>query len=255
MHTKIKTYFSALTRFSFVFCIFAFASCGFSAGKTCNKDNNDKAEPYNSAGEPNSEKMVVMKFDIKAFNANNKYGVYKFIDTNGMEVEQHVLRKFPSGETESYYEYRCFPDSPYKFYSDYDDKGNIIEYIKSFSTFHVGIGLHYDSIGNIVKEEDFDLPYKFSLEDLIDKMKEEYDVDLLSKKTGSVNRFLEQEHLGIPVYIVNCRITDTPFKHVYIINGTTGEMLYTTKRLVMETDEEKEYVLDEYIRKKANGEL
>ena len=231
MHTKIKTYFSALTRVSFVFFIFAFASCGLGAGKTCNKDNNDKAEPYNSAGEPNSEKMIVMKFDIKAFNANSKYGVYKFIDTNGAEVEQTEESEFPSGKVTGYYEYRKYPNSPYEYYNEYNASGNIIKSSTSFYNTTTGIAKEYDSAGNIIKETDFDSGYPFSIAMLIEKMKEEYEIDLLNKKNKVVYRFLEQKYLHILMYRIEHSVDIPPkYRDIYLIDGKTGEMLYRAKR-------------------------
>ena len=193
------------------------------------------------------ETKINMKFDTVQFKQANRYGKYSFIDTDGMEVTQRVSTEFPSGKVEKYIENRSFPNSPYRFYSEYDDKGNIIKYIKSFSAFHIGVGLYYDSVGNIVKEENFDAPYPFSVNDLINKMREEYGADLLNKNNGSASRYQEKEHLGIPLYMVNYFIIDTPFKNVYLINGNTGETMFISKRTIWETDDNEISVLDEYL--------
>jgi hypothetical protein len=221
-----------------------------------NIKNMETQQPNNKGTDYEPQHTITMRFDIIRFENNNKYNKYRFVDSDGMEVFQWAITEFPSGKVEEYIEERNFPNSPYTFYSEYDDKGNIIKYIKLFSGFHIGIGLYYDSTGNIVKEEDFDAAYPFSVDDLINKMKEEYDADLLNNNNGYTSRGIEQEHLEMPLYIVNYFIADTPFRDIYLINGTTGETLYITKRFIMESDtEEEEPVLDEYIRKKANGEL
>ena len=182
--------------------------------------------------EPNSEKMIVMKFDINAFNANNKYGVYKFIDTNGAEVEQTADKELPSGIVSGYYEYRKYPNSPYEYYNEYNASGNIIKSNASFYYATTGIGREYDGHGNIIKETNFDSGYSFSIAMLIEKMKEEYEIDLLNEKDKSVYRYFDEEYLHIFVYIVELRI-DTPsvkYRDIYLIDANTGETLYMRKR-------------------------
>ena len=91
------------------------------------------------------------------------------------------------------------------------------------------------STNNSNKEIDYDKPYKFSIEDLIKKMKDDYKVDLLDvKHVISLYRYEEKKELNIPLYEIWYNYDDLNRNNVecYLINGTTGETLFTIKRFL-----------------------
>jgi hypothetical protein len=74
-------------------------------------------------------------------------------------------------------------NSPYYKFKKFSLKTNRLLLIGTeFYDIHVGIWESYDETGQLIKKIDYDKPYKFSIEDLIKKMKNEYDIDLLDVK-------------------------------------------------------------------------
>ncbi|MEO8236488.1 MAG: hypothetical protein ABI576_00170 [Flavobacterium sp.] len=71
-------------------------------------------------------------------------------------------------------------DSPYKLYKIYfKSTFNLKGIEKIFYGFPIGITKEYDKNGKLVKETNYDLPYKFSIDDLREKIKREYNVDIV----------------------------------------------------------------------------
>ena len=186
----------------------------------------------------------IKQFNIKGFNAKNKRGEYNFVD-DGMEVLQMKNVEYPSGKVNGYYEYRKYPNSAYEFFSEYDVNGFLLHTIVTFHSIEFGIVKHYDSSGNIVKEENLDIPYKFSIDDLIDKMKAEYDVNITdSRICVSVDRGIEEKYNSNPLYDVYINADPTGRQQIcYVIDGLTGETLFTTTRY---RGEKRGSLTDEY---------
>lgn len=87
--------------------------------------------------------------------------------------------------------------------------------------------IQYNEKGQIIKEIDYEKPYKFSIEDLIEKIKEEYNVDLGDKREGAFAG--RREKNGIFYYEVNLESKKEPQKIDYIlIDGNTGKTLFTS---------------------------
>ncbi len=170
----------------------------------------------------------VRRFDINRFNAESNGGKYNFIDA-GMEVHQMDNAEYPSGKINGYYEYRQYPNSAYEFFSEDDAKGLLIQTLTEFYTFQFGTIKYYNSSGSVVEEENLDVPYKLSVDDLIDKMKTEYDIDITdSRICRRVERGVYEEHNNNPLYGVWLQPT------CYVIDGITGKTLYTTTRYPFE---------------------
>ena len=196
------------------------------------------------------------RFNISKFDANKKCEEYRFIDDNGMEVYQFASIESSSRKVNKYWENRKYPNTGYRFVCSYDANGLLLHSLTTFYNIEFGIVRHYDSVDNTAKEEDLNAPYKFSLDDLIDKMKDEYEIDILTPNLiWDVNRYVIDKE-NMPFYEVSVRdlMTDLVI-HVYLIDGNTGEMLLITSRETEWNGRPEESVLDEYIRKKANGEL
>jgi hypothetical protein len=181
--------------------------------------------------EPHYAKMIIKKFDINTFNKKNKYGKYEFITVDSIEVKQYESLDSNSEKIEGYYEYRKYVDSPYEYYNEYDAYGNITKSDASFYNVSIGISKFYDLSGNTTKEINFDADFPFTVDMLIEKMKVEYDIDLLilqDKLDKSVVRYFDKEYLHIPIYIVENKMGLS--KDLYLIDGNTGKTLYKTKR-------------------------
>jgi hypothetical protein len=194
----------------------------------------------------------VKQLDVKTFNAKNRYGEYRFTEADGMEVKQRVNDEFPSGKVSGYVEYREYPNSAYEFYSEYDEKGLLIHSLTTFYNIEFGTIHYYDNRDNISKKNYLEDHYTFSIDDLIDKMKEEYDHDLLNIKNGYAIRWLEPQLSEIPLYQVHAFI-DTTFMNVYLINGNTGETMFVTQRTIWYTGDFYEMpALEEYLNSLTN---
>ncbi|QYS92304.1 hypothetical protein JJC04_07345 [Flavobacterium covae] len=113
----------------------------------------------------------------------------------------------------------------------------------------VGTNKVYDENGKLIKETNRDLPYNFSIQDLINKMQKEYKIDILDiKQTKSVFRYVEKEKVKLPLYEVWCYNQKNDLKLIcYIINGTTGETIYVGERFI---EGKQGSLLDQYLNSK-----
>ena len=182
--------------------------------------------------EHNKGKNMKRYFDIKTFNElHGRSGHYEY-KTYDMSIVQHA--DYDSNRQLIGYIETCEElYRPYRYYYEYDTKGNLRHMIVSFSRFHIGKGYRYDSLGQITEEKDYSAPYKFKLSDLIEKMKKEYGCDILDKeRTSEVCRSDGKRDLKRPWYSVYYLETENRmFGDEYLIDGTTGETLYILKHL------------------------
>ena len=185
--------------------------------------------------EHNKGKNMKRYFDIKTFNelhGRSGHYEYKTYDMSIVQRADYDSNRQLIGYIETCEElYR-----PYRYYYEYDTRGNLRHMIVSFSGFHIGKGYRYDSLGRITEEKDYSAPYKFKLSDLIEKMKKEYGCDLLNKeRVADMSRSEGKEDLKRPWYSV-CYLDAN--KHMsgdeYLIDGTTGETLYIIKNKQMD---------------------
>ena len=185
--------------------------------------------------EHNKGKNMKRYFDIKTFNelhGRSGHYEYKTYDMSIVQRADYDSNRQLIGYIETCEElYR-----PYRYYYEYDTKGNLRHMIVSFSRFHIGKGYRYDSLGQITEEKDYSAPYKFKLSDLIEKMKKEYGCDLLNKeRVADMSRSEGKEDLKRPWYSVYYLDAN---RHIsgdeYLIDGTTGETLYMIKNKQMD---------------------
>ena len=185
--------------------------------------------------EHNKGKNMKRYFDIKTFNENqDRAGYYEF-KTYNMSIEQR--KRYDSNKQLIGYIEVCEElRRPYRYYYEYDTKGNLRHMSVSFCGFHIGNEYYYDSLGQITGTIDYSAPYKFKLSDLIEKMKKEYGCDLLNKeRTYRVSRSKGERNLKRPWYSVYYLDAN---EHMagdeYLIDGTTGETLYIIKNKQMD---------------------
>ena len=185
--------------------------------------------------EHNKGKNMKRYVDIKTFNENqDRAGYYEF-KTYDMSIEQR--KRYDSNKQLIGYIEVCEElRRPYRYYYEYDTKGNLRHMSVSFCGFHIGNEYYYDSLGQITETIDYSAPYKFKLSDLIEKMKKEYGCDLLNKeRTYRVSRSKGERNLKRPWYSVYYLDAN---EHMagdeYLIDGTTGETLYIIKNKQMD---------------------
>ena len=185
--------------------------------------------------EHNKGKNMKRYFDIKTFNEyQGRSGHYEY-KTYNMSIEQR--KRYDSNKQLIGYIEVCEElRRPYRYYYEYDTKGNLRHMSVSFCGFHIGNEYYYDSLGQITETIDYSAPYKFKLSDLIEKMKKEYGCDLLNKeRTYRVSRSKGERNLKRPWYSVYYLDAN---EHMagdeYLIDGTTGETLYIIKNKQMD---------------------
>jgi hypothetical protein len=180
----------------------------------------------------NIKKDNMRYFDIKKFDENKKGGEWIFTTQDGTYVRQMGLF-----QDNTYSEERKGKNSPVTtnciFYKNGVQKATDQE----FYFFLIGIGKEFDTHGELIKETNYDLPYKFSVEDLRNKLKKEYKIDIIDDyKTYNqtailVNRWLGYSEdwniykKGVPMYQVSFFNKE---KEVVIleINATDGTTIF-----------------------------
>ena len=177
------------------------------------------------------ERMDLVQYlDVRDFEVSqNCLGDYEFQagDRSVRQYEMYDSDKKFVGYVEESKELH----TPYSYYYNYDTKGRLRYLSVSFDGLSIGNSYHYDSLGRITEIIDYSRPYKFKLNDLIEKMSSEYGCDLLNKRRlVSVHRSEGERDLKKPWYSVFY------LEHVrshhgdkYLIDGTTGETLYVLK--------------------------
>ena len=180
--------------------------------------------------EHNKGKNMKRYFDIKNFNENQDgAGTYRYT-ANDMSIRQYALYD-SNGQLTAYVEDCKELHTPYSYYYRYDTKGRLRQMAVSFSGMSIGKVYFYDSLGRTTETIDYSEPYKFKLNDLIEKMKREYGCDLLNKeRTSDVSRSEGERDLKRPWYSVYyLEEGNHLFGDEYLIDGTTGETLYILK--------------------------
>ncbi|CVK16616.1 hypothetical protein Ga0061079_1095 [Apibacter mensalis] len=117
-------------------------------------------------------------FDLKTFKEKNTNGSYIFYLDNNICVYQHVepdhfIREVIDRE-----------GSPYRVERRYYPNGNLHYQGKLFYSFDIGQLKMYDENGNIERINNYDYLYTFTVDDLIQKMKALYGIDLSVGEKG-----------------------------------------------------------------------
>jgi hypothetical protein len=95
---------------------------------------------------------------------------------------------------------------------------------KNFTDTPVGIWKTYDENGKLIQENDADKNYPFSLEDLIAKMKKEYNIDLCDGIINYVRRFLWNLDTNRSFYEVRI-VSDYSLYEFFLFDGKNGKLL------------------------------
>lgn len=182
----------------------------------------------------NVKKDTMEYFNInryKDLKPNPKYsGQGFYIDNNGDEIR--IIGNLTGGPD---VEIRK-PNSPYKTIKTYHKNSSLKSINKIFYSFPVGTFKEYDESGKLIREVNNDTAYKFSIDDLINKIKKEYDVDIVGDYKDSdkiqimVSRWLGYKEdwsiykKNVPMYQVSIRNKEgAPI--VLEINALTGDTI------------------------------
>ena len=177
-------------------------------------------------------KSMIRYFDIEEFKRKSTTNIGYDCIEGGMRV--FYERIFNSKDKHiGYIERRVSIDTPYSYYYEYDLRGRLRLSLKSFYSFYIGKQCYYDTLGRVIETIDHDIPYKFTLDAFIEKMKNEYGYDALDKKiVTDVYRDEGKEDLHRPWYKVFCLEEANAFYgNRYLIDGTTGETLYVEQHI------------------------
>lgn len=251
--------------FHFICCLLLLLSCrGFASKQTQLQKNNTLSDKeiktdtitYDTINfktmKSKEEYKIIKRFDVEGYKKNNTYGRYEFTDRNGMSVIQRYSKSEANGET--YIDERHYPDSPYLYSCVYDSRGRIKVSLTEFHEMPIGKRHDYDTSGNVIKETDEDALYKFSIDDLILKMKREYNIDIENTEVISTFVRYKTSELDFPLYEIGHFVKHNTRCVYYLINGNTGKTLYITERVSIESDmdnEPVESILNEYKRIKT----
>ncbi|PBJ13097.1 hypothetical protein BSF42_14960 [Flavobacterium sp. ACN6] len=153
----------------------------------------------------------------------NSNEIVKFLKKGNDRVEIYFYKKgiqVRLKNTQNYY-------STVKTYSY---KNKLLQGVShEFYAIDIGIYREYDEIGKLGREIDYDKPYKFSIKQLIEKVKKECNVDLEKKIQNTWAKRKVDQNLKKPFYEVSLGSKEIPGQQEYIlIDGTTGETLFET---------------------------
>lgn len=159
-------------------------------------------------------------FDKRTFDEHKVNYEYSFILEDGSVVRQ---RETPNVD---YTEQITNAKSPYTISKVFYYKtGNLRGIGKEFYSFQTGIWKEYDELGRVLKEIDRDKQYKFSIEDLAKKIKEEVGLDIMKKEVFDVRRATDPK----PKYEIYYRISESSYDmNVIIVDGITGNIISKT---------------------------
>lgn len=202
----------------------------------------------------NKKNMNFRTFDISKYRSIPQSGDGRTYakGENGLVIAM-THESDSNGRTTQYREDCSYPYSPYTYSYEYDAKGYLLKsWVTFYDNMQVGKMIEYNRYGFKIKETDFDAPYKFSVDSLVDKMKKDYHIDLMDKqKVFSVNRF-ERKDLRTTFYEIIVYGDNWAHKIFYYIDGSTGKLLFKTERVFGDEGMKgQELPFDEYLRKRG----
>ncbi len=170
----------------------------------------------------NQSEMTTEKFDIETFNKNKVNNEYSFLLESGKKIEQ---MQAGDGESLIYIEYET-PKDPELFYvyKEYHNNGVLKlkgERFKQGGKFQKGIWKKYNSNSSLSEEIDYDKPFKFTFEQLLELIKKEKDTINLFDKNTSIARRNDSE--GTDWFITYRK--EFGRREVIKVDGVTGEIL------------------------------
>ncbi|WP_428231614.1 hypothetical protein [Flavobacterium sp.] len=172
------------------------------------------------------------KFDLEAFKNHKKDNTnhcrYNTINAQGDNVEIYLIE-----HNDCYQESIIYLNTPIKKRYKYDKKTlNLTKEIESFYDCVIGFQREYNEQQELIKEINHDKPYPFSWQDLVQKMKHEYGINLMDEKdqirnnnyVSSLSRSFQlmKYFIDIPCTFIPHGIREEKFE----IDASTGRTLF-----------------------------
>ena len=151
-------------------------------------------------------------FDIVTFDKNKVNNVYNFITKDSTVVEQD----------EDYNEYTEVirqHKSPFEFQNRYFKSGKIKMEVKRYTNDFMIYLKQYDQQGTLIKETDYDKPYKFTFEDVLKFIKKR-NIDMTNYHFEIFRNIVDNK----PMWSVTWEKEDESNLQRVIIDGTTGKI-------------------------------
>jgi hypothetical protein len=157
----------------------------------------------------------IANFNITDFNTNSINGQRNFINHNGDYVQQFTS----TSEASNFVERRRFKNSSYGIYSEFANDGHLLREGNTFYDYFIGTHHFFDKSGNVIKTENLDQGFQFSIAQLIQKFKTDYHLDLSTRQ----NEILVVRQFDPPTYKVYVREKNYLMnRRVIIIDGNDG---------------------------------
>ncbi len=160
-------------------------------------------------------KMIIDKFDIETFNKKKINDEYNFVLEDGSKVRQLG--------SDNYYEeiIRLPKPSFYEIYKKFYKNGDLYLFFISYPNDFLVSKKEYDQTGRLIKEINYDTPYKFTFKQLLELLKKEKDtIDVFDKNTKITRESIDT---GTFWYITYKK--DWGRREVIKVDGITGEIL------------------------------
>lgn len=187
--------------------------------------NNGQPIQQKSTSRQDVENKINLKytatFDIEIHNNHkDESGYWLFTEKDGTQVTQYDA-------TPGYVEIRLKPGDLFQEYRLFYPNGSIEEEKLMFvnNGFIKGVAKYYDESGNLVKEENTDLPYKYSWED-IKNFAIEHHIDLYDKRTD-IGRFQDNIDGVFWIVVWNTKVGEKPLRSIKL-SGKNGKILQDT---------------------------
>lgn len=168
--------------------------------------------------------------DMKYFNENNfkdweKDNSYIAFPTIQYLKKDNKRVKITTNDKSIQVELHSVND-PYTYFYLYDTKYEKIQVRgKKFHSMEIGIWEYYDIYGEIVKKIDMDKGVSFSLTDLVNKMKKEYDIDLSNMHRDKIT--MSKGMCGKYIcYQISISTHSEYDKDIYKIDVVSGKTLF-----------------------------
>ncbi|WP_282165449.1 hypothetical protein [Cellulophaga baltica] len=179
--------------------------------------NKEKSKTIPTENIKQKKIMTTEKFDIATFEENKVDGEYNFIKKDGTKVRQ------TEGVNDySVYEYPEPPSFFMKFKRFSKETKILQQDVTRFPNRFLVLRLEYDNNGKLIEEQNYNIPYKFTFEQLLLLLKNEQDtIDIFDKKNTTIGR--KSDESGTFWFITYYKV---PMRREVIkVDGVTGEIL------------------------------
>jgi hypothetical protein len=207
----------------------------------------NSCKPQKIKGSNTTNKSEAMKtFDIKKYSSLK---IDSTVDVNGNDkvyLNKNKRIEISYSDKGTRIVEKDIDSSHYKNINVYFKNNKLHTTGKRFYRIKIGISREYNEKGILVEEKNWDENYKFSLDDFIKKVKNEYNIDLLNdKRILDVDRGFIDQDIKRPFYVFHRKNhTESMQFWSYLFDGNSGELLYKKSEYMGEA---KVSILDQYL--------